>query len=83
MHKEIPPLSELAQSIKLGIYKHYKGGMYKVLGIGRHTEENQELVIYQSLETNDIWIRPVEMFFEIVKTENYQGPRFIPREVWE
>ena len=78
MNKDLPPYSELAQSLKLGVYQHYKGGIYQVLGVGRHTEdETQELVIYQSVTTGDMWVRPIELFFEIVEVENYHGPRFV------
>lgn len=55
-------------SIELGIHKHYKGGHYEVIHIGRNSNDcNQELVIYQSLEDGDypagtIWVRPVTNF---------------------
>ena len=77
MHKEIPPLSSLALSLKTGVYQHYKGGIYNVLGVGRYSEdETQELVIYQSVTTGDLWVRPLKIFCEIVKIQDYHGPRF-------
>jgi hypothetical protein len=77
MSKELLPYSELAQSLKSGVYQHYKGGIYEVLAVGRHTEdETQELVIYKSVTTGDLWVRPLKIFCEIVKTQDYHGPRF-------
>lgn len=49
-----------------GIYKHYKGGIYKVLIKGTHTETSKEMVVYKSLKDGRIWIRPAEMFDEKV-----------------
>lgn len=77
MNKEIPPYSALALSVKPGIYQHYKGGIYNVFGVARHTEdEGQELVVYQSVETGDRWVRPLQQFLETIDSENYHGPRF-------
>lgn len=78
MHTEIPPLSELAQSIALGPYKHYRGGEYEVLCIARlESDVSKEMVIYTSLEHRDVWARPVNEFTEYLQLENYTGPRFI------
>lgn len=78
MSDEIVPYSELAKNVKLGIYKHFKGGEYKLLGIGRHSEDiNQEFAVYQSLKTGYIWIRPLKIFLENVDKEGYKGPRFV------
>lgn len=45
------------------IYEHYKGGHYVVLGYGRHTETEEELVIYRSINDFTIWCCPYDMFF--------------------
>jgi len=48
-----------------GIYEHYKGKRYKVLGLARHSETLEELVLYDCLYPNDLgktWVRPKEMF---------------------
>ena len=49
-----------------GIYKHYKGNIYKVLVIGRHSETGEEMVIYQSLKNGEVWCRPKNMWFDEV-----------------
>lgn len=51
------------------IYQHYKGGLYKFIGIAIHTETSEKLVIYQN-EEEQIFARPYEMFFGKVE---YQG----------
>lgn len=49
-----------------GLYRHYKGGLYLVRSIAKHTETQESLVIYQSIETNIMWARPLTMFHEKV-----------------
>ena|GEM_PF-256739 len=62
---------------KSGIYRHYKGGLYRVIDISTHSETLEQLVIYQAL-TGDrkIWTRPVSMFLEKVSHEGNKVPRF-------
>lgn len=68
--------------VKLGKYKHYKGKLYKVLGVGRHSETLKEFVVYQALyESEDfgkdqIWVRPKEMFLETVEIGGKAVSRF-------
>lgn len=64
--------------IRPGKYKHYKGGMYEVLGVAKHSENSEEeLVVYQSLDgTQAMWARPREMFLETVKVRGIPVPRF-------
>lgn len=71
------PLSEQAKSLKLGIYKHFKGNVYRVLGVARHSEDLQEYVLYESVEhPGERWIRPLAMFLEHVEKDGKKVPRF-------
>ncbi len=70
------------QSITPGTYKHYRGGTYEVIGIGRIEATLAECVIYKALyETEDfplgsLWIRPVDVFTEEVDVDGVMVPRF-------
>jgi hypothetical protein len=62
-----------------GKYLHYKNKEYKVLGVARHSETLEELVVYEALYDNPsgkLWVRPKAMFLEDVKVGRYHGPRF-------
>ena len=64
-------------SLPTGIYRHYKGQQYRVVGVARHSETEEELVVYQTLYgAFDLWVRPVSMFLEQVEVEGLQQPRF-------
>ena len=62
--------------IKLGRYSHYKGGVYTVIFVGRHTESDEDVVVYQSDVDRQVWVRPLEMFMELVEVDGNQRPRF-------
>ena len=63
--------------IKPGRYRHYKGKDYDVLGVARHSESEEEYVVYRQLYgTGDLWIRPAGMFLESVSVEGATVPRF-------
>lgn len=63
--------------MKLGLYQHYKGNLYQVIGLARHTETLEEMVVYQSLYGDfRLWIRPKEMFESTVEYEGNTIPRF-------
>ncbi len=54
-------------NIRPGIYQHYKGFYYQVLGLARHSETLEPLVVYQALYGEfGLWVRPLEMFLEQV-----------------
>ncbi len=57
-------------------YKHYKGGIYNKLGIVTHSETLEEMVLYQSAKDGRKWVRPVNMWDELVTVEGKQIPRF-------
>ena len=63
--------------IKQGRYRHFKGNEYRVLGIARHSETLEEMVVYQALYGEQgIWVRPAHMWGETVDRDGYRGPRF-------
>jgi len=65
-----------------GIYRHYKGNEYEVLGVGLHTETEEKMVVYKALyEPYQIWLRPYGMFFETVIVDGEEVPRFKKLEV--
>ena len=74
-----PPLQQKpAQQLEAGTYRHYKGGEYRVLGIARHSENEEELVVYQPLYgEGELWVRPLAMFIESVETPQGIQPRFL------
>ena len=63
--------------VKKGKYRHYKGNNYEVLGIARHSETLEDMVVYKALYgEGDIWVRPLSMWEEIVEVEGKSVPRF-------
>ncbi|MBA2487330.1 MAG: DUF1653 domain-containing protein [Nitrospira sp.] len=63
--------------IKPGRYRHYKGKDYEVLGVARHSETEEEYVVYRQLyEDGGLWIRPIGMFLETVLVAGAILPRF-------
>lgn len=65
------------EKIKPGKYKHYKGNEYMVIGSAKHSESLEEFVVYKALYSdNQLWIRPIAMFFEKVNKDGIELPRF-------
>ena len=63
--------------IRLGIYRHFKGNEYEVLGIAKHSETQEELVVYRALYGEcGLWVRPLTMFLESVQHAGEQRLRF-------
>ena len=63
-----------------GLYKHYKGKIYEVIGLARHSESLEELVVYKATyqeEGKNLWVRPRTMFEETVMVNGKQLPRFL------
>ncbi len=60
-----------------GVYEHYKGNKYQVLGVAKHSETLEDMVVYKALYgVGDLWVRPKEMFLEIVDVKGISIPRF-------
>src|SRR5437764_13616792 len=60
-----------------GRYQHFKGGLYEVLGVARHSETEEELVVYRPLYgAGALWVRPRRMFREQVRVNDALVPRF-------
>ncbi|MBS0152111.1 MAG: DUF1653 domain-containing protein [Nitrospira sp.] len=60
-----------------GVYRHHKGQQYEVLGVARHSETEEEVVVYRALYGDrGLWIRPLAMFIENVEKRGVSVPRF-------
>ena len=67
--------------IRPGRYRHYKVKDYKVIGCARHTETDEELIVYRALYgKHGLWVRRAEMFVEQVVVEGRLVPRFTMME---
>ncbi|MCX6740380.1 MAG: DUF1653 domain-containing protein [Candidatus Parcubacteria bacterium] len=63
--------------IKTGKYKHYKGNEYEVIGLAKHSETLEDLVVYKALYgESQMWVRPLKMFEEQVVVDGVAVPRF-------
>ena len=63
--------------MKTGRYRHYKGNEYVVLGVARHSETDEELVVYRpDYGERQMWVRPKDMFLESVEVDGKVIPRF-------
>ena len=60
-----------------GKYRHYKGNLYEVVGVARHSETLEEMVVYRALYgEGGLWVRPLGMFLETVAVDGKNVPRF-------
>lgn len=63
--------------LKLGTYEHYKGNRYEVIGLARHSETLEDLVVYRALYgERELYVRPLGMFLEEVDVGGKKMPRF-------
>lgn len=63
--------------IQIGYYEHFKGGLYKVIGLAEHTESGEQLVLYCPVEQQSkVWARPISMFLESVEHQGKKVQRF-------
>ena len=73
---------EARKQVPVGIYRHYKGNLYQVLGTAIHSESLEMMVVYKALYgAGETWVRPLSMFTESVERDGRQIPRFSPVEV--
>lgn len=69
-------------ALAAGRYRHYKGRDYDVIGVARHSETGEPLVVYRPLYgEGDLWVRPYAMFCETVLIDGREVPRFAPVDV--
>jgi hypothetical protein len=72
----------MENEMRLGIYEHYKGKRYEVIGIAWHSETLEEFVVYRALYDSEefgdqaLWVRPKEMFCGDVEIDGKSVPRF-------
>ena len=69
----------MSSAIKPGRYQHYKGREYRVIGLAKHSETLEDLVVYETLYDNEIsrlWVRPAKMFSETVEINGEIVSRF-------
>jgi len=72
-NENLPPLIET----RPGVYRHYKGLMYEVLGTVRHSETLEPMTLYRALYgERGLWVRPAAMFSEEVVIAGVRQPRF-------
>lgn len=71
--EDLPPL----QPTPVGLYRHYKGGLYEVLATVRHSETLEPMTLYRALYgERGLWVRPAAMFRETVVIDGVEQPRF-------
>jgi hypothetical protein len=62
-----------------GRYRHYKGGLYDLVAVARHSETHEPLVVYRDVsDAAKLWVRPHAMFFEEIEVDGRRQPRFAP-----
>ena len=74
MSEPLPPLPQ----IQTGRYRHYKGGEYEVIGVARHSETLEPMVVYRPLYNDSgWWVRPHAMFVGEVEVDGIRLSRFV------
>lgn len=78
----IVELANKSRHIKTNqLYQHFKGGLYIVEDVSRHSETGEQMVVYRSLKTGELWVRPKDMFMDIKQTNAGYTFRFIERHL--
>ena len=63
--------------LKIGKSRHFKGNEYELVGVAKHSETLEPMVVYRALYGDgELWVRPAAMWTETVDREDYHGPRF-------
>lgn len=57
-------------------YRHYKGNIYQIIALGKHSETGEDMVVYQNVAKGDIWVRPKSMWNEVVIVDDRKILRF-------
>ena len=74
----VPKLSKKAHKLQLGLYQHYKGGLYTLEEVAFHHESLEEWVVYRAEYGEKLlFLRPLEMFLEEVEINGVKQPRFL------
>ncbi|MCA9497611.1 MAG: DUF1653 domain-containing protein [Nitrospirales bacterium] len=77
MNTPLPPQDQTLTIIQPGRYRHYKGKEYQVIGVAKHSETEEDFVVYRTLYgAGDLWIRPAKMFKEKIEMEGKLVFRF-------
>jgi hypothetical protein len=66
----------MSSDVKFGIYRHFKGGIYEVLSIAKHSETLEDMVVYRNVLNGDCWVRPSSMWDESVEYNGNIVSRF-------
>ena len=70
-------MSEPTSPVPPGRYRHFKGNLYEVLGVARHSETEEELVVYRALYgERGLWVRPLALFLQPAVVDGKTVPRF-------
>lgn len=65
------------EEIKIGKYRHFKGNEYAVIGMAKHSETLEPMVVYRALYgEGGLWVRSASMWTEHIERDGYSGPRF-------
>ena len=63
--------------MKRGVYRHFKGNLYQLLDVARHSETGEKMVIYRALYgERGLWVRPADMWDEVIERDGRQYRRF-------
>jgi hypothetical protein len=69
--------------IELGLYQHYKGKLYEVIAVAKHSETLEKMIVYKALYQNDgenMWVRPLNMFIETIVVNGVEVKRFLKKD---